>query len=219
MHFLRRLPASLAGVLITGTLALAATSNYYWDPNLGAIKLSSLFASPPAIGGTTPAAGHFTTLSASSTVSGAGVTALFAAPPAIGGTTPAAGAFTTLDATTLGSITPPNATVSAFHLDTGTKTATASSGAATLNKMAGVITSEALTTAAGATYTLTLTNSDIAATDQVFASVALGTATTGMPTVTTVKPGTGSVVIVIQNIHATDPLNGTIKIAFATLKN
>ena len=43
-------------------------------------------------------AGVFTTLSASSTVSGAGFTALFASPPAIGGTAAAAGTFTTLTA-------------------------------------------------------------------------------------------------------------------------
>jgi hypothetical protein len=42
--------------------------------------------------------GIFTTLSASSTVSGAGFTAYFASPPAIGGTAPAAGSFTTLTA-------------------------------------------------------------------------------------------------------------------------
>lgn len=39
-----------------------------------------------------------TTLSASSTLSGAGFTSYFASPPAIGGTVPAAGAFTTLSA-------------------------------------------------------------------------------------------------------------------------
>jgi hypothetical protein len=54
------------------------------------------FATPPIIGGTTPNAASFTTLAASSTVSGAGFTALFASPPAIGGTTPAAGTFSTL---------------------------------------------------------------------------------------------------------------------------
>ena len=110
-------------------------------------------------------------------------------------------------------------TASALHVDTGTKTAAATTGAATLNKMAGVITSEALTTAAGADYTLTLTDSDIAATDQVMASVQLGSATTGTPAVATVTPGAGSVVIVIQNIHATAALNGTIKISFVVLKN
>jgi len=43
--------------------------------------------------------GAFTTLSASSTVSGAGFSAYLASPPAIGGTTPAAGSFTNLNAT------------------------------------------------------------------------------------------------------------------------
>ncbi len=111
------------------------------------------------------------------------------------------------------------ASLTQIELDTGTKTASATAGAATLNKMAGVITSESLTTAAGADYTLTLTNSDIAAADQVFASVQLGSATTGMPTVTTVSPAAGSVVVVVQNIHATAALNGTIKISFSVFKN
>lgn len=104
-------------------------------------------------------------------------------------------------------------------LDTGTKTAAATAGAATLNKDAGVITTEALTTAAGVTYTLTLTNSSIAAADQVFASVGYGSATAGTPVVTRVKPGAGSVTIVIQNIHASAALDGTLKIAFLVLKN
>lgn len=98
-------------------------------------------------------------------------------------------------------------------------TATATAGAATSNASgSGVVTSEALTTAAGATYTLTLTNDMIAAADTVFASVALGTATTGMPAVTTVAPAAGSVVVIVQNIHASAALNGTIKISFLVVK-
>lgn len=62
------------------------------------------FAAPGAIGGTTPGAGAFTTLSASSTVSGAGFSTYLASPPAIGTTAPAAGKFTTLQATS--AITP-----------------------------------------------------------------------------------------------------------------
>jgi len=61
--------------------------------------LATYLAAPAAIGGTTPAAGAFTTLSATSTVSGAGFTAFAASPPSIGNTAPAAGAFTTLSAT------------------------------------------------------------------------------------------------------------------------
>jgi len=56
--------------------------------------LATYLAAPAAIGGTTPAAGAFTTLSATSTVSGAGFTAFAASPPAIGGTAPAGGRFT-----------------------------------------------------------------------------------------------------------------------------
>ena len=46
------------------------------------------------IGGSTAAAGTFSTLTAGGTVSGSGITALFASPPAIGGTAAAAGTFT-----------------------------------------------------------------------------------------------------------------------------
>src|SRR5882724_3269051 len=59
---------------------------------------TSYLASPPAIGGTAAAAGSFTTLSASSTVSGTGFSTYLASPPAIGGTAPAAGSFTTASA-------------------------------------------------------------------------------------------------------------------------
>lgn len=107
----------------------------------------------------------------------------------------------------------------ALQIDTGTKTATATTGAATLNKDSGKITTESLSTAAGATYTLTLTNSSIAAADMVFASVGFGTATAGMPVVTRVSPAAGSVVIMIQNIHASAALDGTLKISFLVVKN
>jgi hypothetical protein len=52
-----------------------------------------------SIGATTASTGAFTTLSASSTVSGVGFTNYFASPPAIGGTAAAAGTFTALTAT------------------------------------------------------------------------------------------------------------------------
>ena len=45
------------------------------------LGLSTYLASPPAIGGTSAAAGAFTTLSASSTVSGTGFSAYLASPP------------------------------------------------------------------------------------------------------------------------------------------
>jgi len=50
------------------------------------------------VGATTANTGAFTTLSASSTVSGTGFSTYLASPPAIGGTAPAAGTFTTVKA-------------------------------------------------------------------------------------------------------------------------
>jgi hypothetical protein len=112
-----------------------------------------------------------------------------------------------------------NAVFGTIRLDTGTKTATATAGAATLNKSAGVITSESVTTAAGASYTLTLTNSTIAAADQVFASIAFGTSTTGTPVISRVTPGAGSVVIIVRNVDASAAFNGTLKVAYGVHKN
>lgn len=135
----------------------------------------------------------------------------------IGGTTPAAGSFTALN-----SATATNAglgTTGSLKVDTGTKTASATAGAATLAKNAGVITSEALSTAAGALYTLTITNSTVAAADQVMASVSNGTNSAGTPSITTVTAGSNSVIVIVKNIHATDAFNGTIKVAFVNHKN
>lgn len=62
------------------------------------------FAAPGPIGSTTASTGAFTTLSATSTVSGTGFSTYLASPPAIGTTAAAAGKFTTLQATS--TITP-----------------------------------------------------------------------------------------------------------------
>lgn len=105
-----------------------------------------------------------------------------------------------------------------LQLGTGTRTATATAGAATLSKESGVITSEALTTAAGAAYTLTLTNTKITAADQVYVSVANGTNSAGVPVVSTVTEGSNGAIIVIQNEHSADAFNGTLKIKFSLLK-
>ena len=63
-----------------------------------ALAISGGTVNNSIIGGTTAAAGAFTTLAASSTVSGTGFSTYLASPPAIGGTAAAAGAFTTLAA-------------------------------------------------------------------------------------------------------------------------
>ena len=97
--------------------------------------------------------------------------------------------------------------------------AAATAGAATLAARQGKITSEALTTAQNLFYTLTITNTAVAAADIVMASLANGTNTAGTPVITSVTPGAGSIVIVVQNMHATAvALNGTLVISFQVLK-
>jgi hypothetical protein len=94
--------------------------------------------------------------------------------------------------------------------------ATATAGAATLNATSGTITSEALVTAAGADYTLTLTNSLATTTSFVFCGVYNGTNSAGAPTVSTSTAAAGSVVIKIHN-SAAAAFNGTIKIFYVFL--
>ena len=61
----------------------------------------------------------------------------------------------------------------------GNARVTSAAGAATLHANSGVITTEALTTAADTTYTLTLTNQKAKTTDMFQATLARGTLTAG----------------------------------------
>jgi hypothetical protein len=115
-----------------------------------------------------------------------------------------------------GPVTSTNGFVGAI---TGIGTATATAGAATLNALHGKVTSESLTTAQNVNYTLTITNSRIAAADIVMASVANGTNTQGTPVIVRVTPAAGSVVVIVRNAHdSAQAFNGTIVVSFTTVK-
>ena len=83
------------GTAYTNLITLTASTT----PTLALISTGVGTINNMSIGATTASTGAFTTLSASSTVSGTGFSTYLASPPAIGGTAPAAGAFTTLSAT------------------------------------------------------------------------------------------------------------------------
>ena len=111
--------------------------------------------------------------------------------------------------------------VTQLRLDSGGvvgKSGTATAGAAVLNKASGIILTEALATAAGVDYILTITNTSITINDIVLASIQNGSNTTGAAAIRLVAPGNGSLVIVVRNDHATAALNGTLKIAFVAFK-
>lgn len=78
----------------TGTLGPKTNTGLTFDSSTGALtasKLSGIFNG--SVGTVTPSTGDFTTLSASSTVSGTGFSTYLASPPAIGGTAAAAVQF------------------------------------------------------------------------------------------------------------------------------
>ena len=88
----------------SGVVTINTTTNNqsYTTTGAGAITITSGTAgniNNMNIGATTAGTGAFTTLSASSTVSGTGFSTYLASPPAIGTTTPAAGKFTNLEYT------------------------------------------------------------------------------------------------------------------------
>jgi len=85
----------------SGTITGEYTSStkLQFNPSTGVITSAFSGAHNGSVGATTPSTGAFTTLSASSTVSGSGFSTYLASPPAIGGTTPAAGTFTVAKAT------------------------------------------------------------------------------------------------------------------------
>lgn len=100
------------------------------------------------------------------------------------------------------------------QIDVLTGAGTSTAGAATVNTQTGQITTEALSTAAGATYSFTLTNALIKVASIVLVTVGKGTATAGTPVVAWVTPAAGSAVIILQNIHASAALNGTVTLNF-----
>jgi hypothetical protein len=92
-------------------------------------------------------------------------------------------------------------------------TQTSTANAATSNTFAGRIVTEAVTTAAGANYTMTLTNSLVTATSIVQAAVQSGTNTRGPISIFSITPAAGTVVILVRN-NGTLALNGTLIISW-----
>lgn len=95
--------------------------------------------------------------------------------------------------------------------DIGTATSTAA--AATINHTEGQITTESLSTAAGADYSFTLTNNAIYASSIVFVQANNGTNTTVPIYTHSVVPAAGSATFKVRNAGA-GALNGTLIINF-----
>jgi hypothetical protein len=100
-------------------------------------------------------------------------------------------------------------------MDRGTATSTA--GAATVNHQAGVITTEALTTASGSAYAFTLTNSRILTTSIVLCSLLGGTNTKHGLSFTSVISAGSAAISVLNNDISAAALNGTLIFGFVVI--
>lgn len=87
----------------------------------------------------------------------------------------------------------------------------ATGNSVTINQGAGVITTAALSTAAGATQAITLTNSRVAVGDSVQCTVDPN-GSTGTPVCANAAITAGQIVFTIQNIAAAAALNAAVKV-------
>lgn len=90
---------------------------------------------------------------------------------------------------------------------------TAVAGSVTFSGQNGtniIVTTEALTTAAGATYALTVISAELTSSSNILTDVTYGTATTGIPKVVKKVQAGGSCTFTIENIDPLVAFNGTL---------
>jgi hypothetical protein len=183
------------GLTLTGTITTSGSLTLG-----GTLSLTTA----PAIGSVSASTGAFTTLSASSTVSGTGFSNYLASPPAIGSTAAAAVSTTQLNYSGAGT--------------GGTVTQLISrSQGVSLNTITGTITLFAATLAAGNVNSFTLTNSKIAATDHVIITHSSGG--TGGVYSCTAFPSAGTAVIYVTNISTSTTSSEAPVFKFTVIKS
>ena len=104
------------------------------------------------------------------------------------------------------------------YIDTDSQAVVTSSFAVTLSKFAARVTTDALTTAAGASQAVTLTLPGVAAGDMAFI-VQTGGTNTIYPINMRTSCTTNTVTVTITNAHASSALNGTITFAVMVYKS
>lgn len=130
-----------------------------------------------------------------------------------------ASALVPVDTEQGGGVQPQTVAATAFQIaahaaSLAVNTGTSTAGAATLNTKSGRVTTEALTTAPGATYSFALTNSLFTVNSPApQVHVTDGTNTGGALQLTSITLGAGTATIVLTNA-GTSALNGTLVLAF-----
>jgi len=161
-----------------GTIALTSNLGTIASQNANSVAITGGSIDSTTVGATTASTGAFTTLSASSTVSGAGFSTYLASPPAIGGTAASTGQFTTVTSTVATGTAPFTvaSTTAVANLSIGGNAGTVTNGVYTTDT--GTVTNTML---AGSITNAKLVNSSI-----TFGSTAqaLGSTVSGISGVT-----------------------------------
>jgi hypothetical protein len=168
------------------------------------------------VGATTPNTGSFTTLAASSTVSGTGFSNYFASPPAIGGTAAAAGTFTTLRVNSTISLAGSTGTAGYVLTSNGASAPTwqvaASGGVTSVTATAPVASSGGTTPVISMAAATTSTNGYLTSTDwNTFNSKGSGTVTSvsGVAPVTSSGGATPAISMAAANTTTNGYLTST----------
>lgn len=106
------------------------------------------------------------------------------------------------------------------QLEMGVSSVTGASAAATSSTQHTILTTESLTTAAGAVASYTFNNKLIKTDSVVIAQVVGGSFSAGTPVaINSIVTATGVSTIKIANIHASAALNGTLKLSVLVLNS
>ena len=106
--------------------------------------------------------------------------------------------------------------MAALGFDNGTGTCV--SDAVTINSVKGRITTETKTTAAGSTFTITVTNDQAEFTDMLVASIRTIGTLNGTPVISEAKATAGTLTFIVQNIHASAAFNNAFYIDYMLVK-
>lgn len=101
-----------------------------------------------------------------------------------------------------------------FDAPTSSGTGTSVGGSVTINALCGVVITEALTTAAGSVTIITIVNANVTAGNRVLVTQNDYSGNAGIPIIQQATPTTGSILVVIRNIHGADALNGALTFTF-----
>jgi len=198
------------GIFITGNGGATATNWALLSNSTADSKFVGGLDGTP-IGAITASTGAFTTLAASSTVSGTGFSTYLASPPAIGGTAAAAGTFTTLTANGATNLNASNNAATNIGSGTTTSNVTVGGVSNTVNHggPTALTTAGAITAASWTTNGLALSGTAQTLTDSSVSGTITRETAAALPAYTIASTNTSVTITNLDELYLPAPVNGT----------